>query len=69
MVFYVGRLRPFRWSEVKHVSGWDDMCHASNGDVFDVLDHVFEWDDDCVSQDLCSRCGLLVILSLIDSTD
>ena len=55
MVFYVGRLRPFRWSEVKCVSGWDDMRYASNGDVFDVLDHVFEWDDDCVSPDLCSR--------------
>ena len=54
-MFYVGHLRPFRWSEVKHVSSHDDMRDAAYGDIFEVLGHIFEWDDDCVPSDLCTR--------------
>ena len=54
-MFYVAHPRPFRWSEVKHVSSHDDMRDAAYGDIFEVLGHIFEWDDDCVPSDLCTR--------------
>ncbi|KAH9939353.1 uncharacterized protein BXZ73DRAFT_43758 [Epithele typhae] len=55
MVFYIGRPRAHRASEVKHISTYRDMHDASDGDLFEIGGYVFEWDDDCVPPELCER--------------
>ena len=55
MVFHIGRAPSSRSIDIKHVSNIDDVRHAANGEFFNVLDHVFEWDNDSVHSDLFKR--------------
>ena len=55
MVFIIGHPRPFRWSEVKHITSYEDMKGLTHGDIVETFGHVFEWDDDCVPAELCKR--------------
>ena len=55
MVFIVGDLRPFRPSEVKHVTSVDDMKNLAYGDIVETFGHLMEWDHDCVPVELCER--------------
>lgn len=55
MVFFIGQLRPFRWSEVKHINSYEDMRDITQGDIVENLGHLTQWDDDCVPVELCER--------------
>ncbi|KAI0690992.1 hypothetical protein C8T65DRAFT_711558 [Cerioporus squamosus] len=45
--------RPFRWSEVKHISNYQDLRGITQGDIVETFGHVFQWDQDCVPVELC----------------
>ncbi|RPD55549.1 hypothetical protein L226DRAFT_511620 [Lentinus tigrinus ALCF2SS1-7] len=55
MSFYIGQIRPFRWSEVKHISNRHDLLDVTEGDVVETFGHVFQWDEDCVPVEVCER--------------
>ncbi len=55
MTFYVGEIRPFRWSEVKHITNSQDLRGLNQGDIVETFGHVFQWDQDCVPVELCER--------------
>ncbi|RDX46191.1 hypothetical protein OH76DRAFT_902101 [Lentinus brumalis] len=55
MTFHVGEIRPFRWSEVKHITNSQDLRGLSQGDIVETFGHIFQWDQDCVPVELCER--------------
>ncbi|TBU29454.1 hypothetical protein BD311DRAFT_720643 [Dichomitus squalens] len=55
MVFIIGHPRPFRWSEVKHITSYEDMKSTAYEGLVETFGHVFEWDEDCVPAELCQR--------------
>ncbi|KAI0747158.1 hypothetical protein C8Q80DRAFT_1220314 [Daedaleopsis nitida] len=53
MTFYVGQIRPFHPSEVKHISSEEDLKSVVQGDIIETLGHLTQWDEDCVPVKLC----------------
>ena len=56
MLFYIGQIRPFRWSEIKHISKHQDLRCVTQGDIVETFGHVFQWDEDCVPVEIYQRC-------------
>ena len=54
-MFQIGETRPFHWSEVKHISNFEDLKDVTQGDILETFGHVFQWDEDCVPVELCER--------------
>ncbi|KAI8971269.1 hypothetical protein BD414DRAFT_469759 [Trametes punicea] len=55
MSFHIGRLRPYSAGEVKHIKHSEDTRTLQPGDIVETLDHVIQWDEDCLSVELCER--------------
>ncbi|OBZ78280.1 hypothetical protein A0H81_02676 [Grifola frondosa] len=45
--------------DVKHLAHYRDTTSLCNGDIVEFFGHIFQWDNDCVSEDLCERWRLL----------
>ena len=54
-MFLIGKTRPLHWSEVKHISNFEDSKDVTQGDILETFGHVFQWDEDCVPVELCER--------------
>ncbi|KAI0674649.1 hypothetical protein C8Q78DRAFT_967687 [Trametes maxima] len=53
MSLRIGSIRPHDISEIKHIRHSQETTVLRTGDVVDFLGHVFQWDEDCVSTELC----------------
>ncbi|KAL1941846.1 hypothetical protein VTO73DRAFT_6846 [Trametes versicolor] len=51
--FRIGKLRAYEESEVKHIQHSEDTRALRPGDIIQTFDHICEWDEDCVSFDVC----------------
>ncbi|KAH9887311.1 hypothetical protein C8Q73DRAFT_260350 [Cubamyces lactineus] len=54
MSFRIGKLRPYDEREVKHIEHSDETRHLKEGDIVEIFDHILQWDNDCVSVDVCA---------------
>ncbi|OCH86022.1 hypothetical protein OBBRIDRAFT_762060 [Obba rivulosa] len=52
--YYIGDVPPVPASSIKHLSHAGETEFLSTGDIVEVFEHIFQWDDDCVSSDLCA---------------
>ncbi|OJT08286.1 hypothetical protein TRAPUB_825 [Trametes pubescens] len=49
----IGKLRAYEDSEVKHIQHSEDTRALRPGDIIQNFDHICEWDEDCISFDVC----------------
>lgn len=61
----IGKLRAYEESEVKYIQHSEDTRTLRPGDIIKTFDHICEWDEDCVSFDVCKRSVCFFSLSYL----
>lgn len=54
MPFVIGYVPPTPAASIKHINHSRDTHHLRDGDVVQVLDHILQWDEHCVSEETCA---------------
>lgn len=56
MPFVVGQIPPDTPpASIKHISHSSETRDLRPGDVVETLDHILQWDENCVSEEVCER--------------